>query len=140
VVIPIGDRNPVSRTPWVTRALLLANVAVFFAVQPQTWLEGPCAQLQFFVDRAAIPLELTRGAPLEAGELAALGTGCALAPNPGKSLVASVLTSLFLHADWLHLGGNMLYLWIFGNNIEDRLGHVRFAAFYLAVGVAATAR
>ena len=49
----------------------------------------------------------------------------------------SVLTSLFLHAGWLHLGGNMLYLWIFGDNVEDRLGHVRFALFYLASGVAA---
>jgi membrane associated rhomboid family serine protease len=138
VVIPIGDRNPARRTPWVTRLLLLANVAVFLAVQPLTFVEGVCAQAQFFIDWAAIPLELVRGVPLDGAELARLPSGCALAPNPDKPVRLAALASLFLHADLLHLGGNLLYLWIFGNNVEDHLGHLRFAAFYLVCGLGAT--
>jgi membrane associated rhomboid family serine protease len=139
VVIPIGDLNPSRRTPWVTRLLLLANVAVFFLVQPLSFLEGACAQAQFFVEWAAIPVELVRGVPLDGGELGALPTGCTLAPVPDKPVRLAAFLSLFLHADLLHLGGNMLYLWIFGNNVEDHLGHVRFLAFYLVCGLLATA-
>jgi membrane associated rhomboid family serine protease len=138
VVIPIGDLNPVRSTPWVTRLLLVANVGVFLFAQPQTWMEGACAQLQFFVDWAAIPREIAQGAPLSGDELAALDVGCTLRPAPGKTIVGSAFASMFLHADLLHLGGNMLYLWIFGNNVEDRLGHVRFALFYVVVGLLAT--
>lgn len=139
MVIPIGDRNPVRRTPWVNRLLLLANVGVFFAVQPLAALEGTCAQAQFFVDWAAIPLELVRGVALDAAELGRLPSGCPLQPSPDKAVRLAALTSMFLHADLLHLGGNMLYLWIFGNNIEDRLGHLRYLAFYLGCGLLATA-
>jgi membrane associated rhomboid family serine protease len=139
VVIPIGDVNPVRSTPWVTRALLLANIAIFVVVQPQPWLEGACAQMQFLIEWAAVPREVVRGAPLSLEELQALGTGCSLTPVADKRIFASVLASMFLHGDWLHLAGNMLYLWIFGNNIEDRLGHLRFLAFYIVVGTIATA-
>jgi membrane associated rhomboid family serine protease len=139
LVIPIGDLNPARSTPWVTRALLLANVVVFFAVQPLSFVEGVCAQAQFFVDWAAVPVELVRGIPLDGGELASLPTGCPLEPAPGKPVRLAALASLFLHADLLHLGGNMLYLWIFGNNVEDHLGHVRFLLGYLVCGVGATA-
>jgi membrane associated rhomboid family serine protease len=136
LVIPLGDRNPVRRTPWVTRLLLAANIGVFVLVQPV--LEGACTQAQFFVDWAAIPRELLRGFPLTGAELAELPTGCALTPNPDKDVRLAALISLFLHADLLHLGGNMLYLWIFGNNVEDHLGRVRFLLAYLGAGVAAT--
>ncbi len=139
MLIPIGDRNPVRRTPWVTRLLLLSNVAVFFLVQPLEFAEGVCAQAQFFVDWAAIPLEIVRGVPLDAAELAQLPSGCPLVPNPAKPVRLAALASLFFHADLLHLGGNMLYLWIFGNNIEDHLGHLRFLLFYLGCGLGATA-
>jgi membrane associated rhomboid family serine protease len=139
VVIPIGDLNPARRTPWVTRLLLLANVVVFFAVQPLPFVDGVCAQAQFFVDWAAIPLELVRGVPLDGGELASLPSGCSLEPAPDKPVRLAALASMFLHADLLHLGGNMLYLWIFGNNIEDHLGHLPYLAFYLVCGLLATA-
>jgi membrane associated rhomboid family serine protease len=66
-------------------------------------------------------------------------SACGLAPEPDKPVYAAVLFSLFLHAGLLHLLGNMLYLWIFGNNIEDRLGHLGFLVFYLLCGVVATA-
>jgi membrane associated rhomboid family serine protease len=138
VVIPIGDANPVRSTPWITRLLLVANIGVFFFVQPQPWLEGACAQMQFLLEWAAVPREVVRGAPLSGEEIGALGTGCPLSPAEGKSIIASVFASMFLHGDWLHLAGNMLYLWIFGNNIEDRMGHLRFLVFYLVVGLLAT--
>jgi membrane associated rhomboid family serine protease len=99
---------------------------------------GPCAQLQFLIEWAAVPREVVQGAPLSAEELRSLGTGCALQPVEDKRIVASLLASMFLHGDWLHLAGNMLYLWIFGNNIEDRMGHLRFLVFYVVVGLIAT--
>jgi membrane associated rhomboid family serine protease len=138
VVIPIGDRNPVSSTPWVTRLLLLTNVGVFLVMQPMPWVEGVCAQAQFFLEWAAVPRELVRGFPLSATEVAELGSGCPLMPVPDKPVRLTMLTSLFLHADLLHLGGNLLYLWIFGNNIEDHFGHLRYLLFYVVCGVGAT--
>lgn len=139
MVIPIGDENPVRTTPWVLRALLTANILIYLFVQPLPWTEGPCALMQFFLEWAAIPVELLRGAPLSGPELATLPTGCALAAVPGKPVYLSALTSMFLHADPLHLGANMLFLWIFGNNIEDRLGHLRFLVFYLGCGLVSVA-
>jgi membrane associated rhomboid family serine protease len=137
MLIPIGDINPVRRTPWVMRLLILANVAVFFLVQPF----GGCEQQQFFVQWAAIPAELWQGRPLDAGEIAVLQqqSGCQLAPTADKPVYAGVLFSMFFHADFFHLAGNMLFLWVFGNNIEDFFGPVRFAAWYVVFGAVATA-
>jgi membrane associated rhomboid family serine protease len=74
-----------------------------------------------------------------AGDDTACADGGAGTPlYPGKSVLLAVVTSMFLHGGLLHLAGNMLFLWIFGNNIEDRLGHLRYLAFYLAAGVVAT--
>ena len=121
----------------VTRVLLLGTIAVFFALQP--WTEDVCTQQQFFLEWAAIPAELTQGQPLSAAQIEAGPLGaCFLTPAPDKSLVLSVLASLVFHGDLLHLGFNMLFLWIFGNNIEDRFGHLRYLGLYLLWGVAAT--
>ncbi len=139
MVIPIGDRNPIRSTPWVTRLLLLANIGIFFLVQPLPFVAGVCAQAQFLLEWAAIPRELVRGFPLTAAEVAQLGGGCDLLPIPDKPVRLTAVTSLFLHADLLHLGGNMLYLWIFGNNIEDHFGHLRYLLFYVVCGLGATA-
>jgi len=137
VVIPISDDNPTRRRPLVTWTLLALNVAVFVLVQP--WQADGCTQQAFFVDWAAVPEEIVTGEPLDASEVAASTTpGCGIAPDPGKNVYLSVLTAMFLHAGWAHLLGNMLYLWIFGNNVEDRLGRLRFLLFYLGVGVVAT--
>lgn len=138
MVIPLGDRNPTNRRPWVTWLFVAANIAVFVLVQP--WWADECTQRAFFLEHGAVPAELASGAPLDAGQVAEISPPeCNLAPSPDKPVYASALFSLFLHGGWLHLLFNMLYLGIFGNNVEDRLGHLQFAAFYLGCGALATA-
>ena len=151
MVIPVRDVNPVHRTPWVTYALIMANVVVFLltpaagtSMTGASSLAQTCRQ-QAFLDRyAAIPVELTTNRPLELvpnGEVGAdeRGAGCVITePSYHKVPVLSALTSLFLHGSWLHLLGNMLFLWIFGNNVEDRFGRLRYLLFYLACGMLAT--
>ena len=151
MVIPVRDVNPVQRTPWVTYTLIAANFVVFlFTPASVITLTGTAGlaetcQIQAFYDRyAAIPVELVNNQPLELVPdgrvgVGAQGAGCVLAPpSYQKSPVLSALTSLFLHGSWLHLLGNMLFLWIFGNNVEDRFGRFRYLAFYLACGMVAT--
>ena len=118
-MIPIRDENPVESAPVVTRGLIALNVAVFL----YEVLRGP--ELPAFVDRwALIPQRVTL----------ALQTGQEPITGPALTFV----TSMFLHGGWLHLIGNMWYLWIFGDNIEDRLGKVRFLVFYLLSGLVAS--
>ncbi|GHA57625.1 hypothetical protein GCM10010372_66930 [Streptomyces tauricus] len=153
MVIPVHDVNPARRTPYVTYALIIANFVVFLATpgvaSSLTGGSGPSqlaqlCHLQAFLDHwAVVPRELIHGqlpATVPTGDVAvgATGRGCAVGP-PGydKSPQLSVLTAMFLHGGWVHLLGNMLFLLIFGNNIEDRLGHIRYALFYVACGGAA---
>jgi membrane associated rhomboid family serine protease len=146
-VLPLRDENPTRRVPVVTILLILANVAVYFLVQPNSG--DAVRSARFSIERAAIPCEVVEGRPLSVGEIqdtygAGDDTACqgdeqAGPPLfPGKHVLLAVLTSMFLHGSLLHLGGNMLFLWIFGNNIEDRLGPVGYLLFYLAAGVVAT--
>ena len=109
-MFPIGDDDSAERTvPVVTYALIALNVLVFFLE-----LSGG----EPFIERwSVVPRRLTQ--------------------NPGGDFI-TVFTSMFMHGGWLHLGGNMLYLWIFGDNVEDRFGHAKFALFYLICGIAAT--
>jgi membrane associated rhomboid family serine protease len=138
MVIPLGDDNPTRRRPVVTWLLLAVNVGVFLLVQPLG--QDACEQVAFFLDHATIPAELVQGEPLSADQLTGTPADrCDVAPRDDKPVYASILFSMFLHAGWLHLLGNMLYLGIFGNNVEDRFGHLRFLAFYLASGAGATA-
>ncbi len=116
--IPLRDDNPTRRTPYVTLALIAANFLVFaFGAFSSAGLQGNA--LRF----GAIPYEVTHFRSLDA----------ALRVPPLLALV----TSLFVHGGLFHLLGNMLYLWIFGNNVEDTLGRVRFTLFYFACGLAA---
>ncbi|MPZ74388.1 MAG: rhomboid family intramembrane serine protease [Nitriliruptorales bacterium] len=138
MVIPLRDRLPTRRTPWVNRLLVLANVAVFVFLQPWA-VPDACTQQAFFLEHAAIPAELTQGEPLDAREIAlTTPAGCALSPIEGKPVYRSIITAMFLHAGWAHLLFNMLFLWIFGDNVEDRFGHLRYLGFYLLVGAIAT--
>ena len=156
-VIPLHDANPTRRRPLVTIVLLLLNLGVYFLVQPaageveQVEVDGRRGevdgQLAFNLEQAAIPCEVVEGRPLDVGEVeatfsegdtTACGEGDSSPLFPAKNVLLAVLTSMFLHGGLAHLGGNMLFLWIFGNNIEDRLGHVRYLLFYLAAGVVAT--
>ena len=146
MVIPIHDRNPLRRAPVVTFTLVVLNVVIFL-MTPVSASQGeasPCRQAAFLDQYAAIPRELTQNRPLDrvpTGELKAVhgqeivcGTG---KPSYHKSPPLSVLYAMFLHAGWLHLLGNMLFLWIFGNNVEDRFGRLRYLLFYLLCGYVA---
>jgi membrane associated rhomboid family serine protease len=122
-VIPLHDRNPTRRVPIVTLALIGTCFAVFLYELSLTMGSGGDAALERFFDTwGAVPSKIT--ASIDAGNLLSQAT-------------LGILTSLFLHAGWLHLLGNMLYLWIFGNNVEDRLGRFPFLVFYLVGGVVA---
>ena len=146
-MLPIKDYNPTTRFAVVTAALIAINVVVYFGVQQR---EGAQDRLAF--ERAAIPCELkeqrplsvieieltTRGISDEACDVAA-PEGVANQPFfPNKQVDLAVLYSMFLHGSLLHIGGNMLFLWVFGNNIEDKMGPVLYTIFYLVSGVVAT--
>ena len=147
-MLPLRDENPTRRVPVVTVLLILANVAVYFLVQPSA--DDVTASTTFSLERAAIPCEVVEGRPLTLDELratyggpaddTACNVGSPESPRPfaDKNVLLAVLTSMFLHGSLLHLGGNLLFLWIFGNNVEDRLGPVPFLLFYLGAGVVAT--
>ena len=150
-MFPWKDDNPTTRTPVVTLLLIAINVLVFFLVQPVEVSAGT----DFIFETAAVPDELTTGEPLSEAEFCAVVSpdnleALAVADNfcanpstteaafPGKNVWLAALYSMFLHGGLLHLGGNMLFLWVFGNNIEDHLGAVRYLIFYLAAGIVAT--
>jgi membrane associated rhomboid family serine protease len=121
-VIPLRDRNPTRRTPIVTIALIVACFAVFALELSITATGGDEALARFFERWGAVPAAITSS--LEGGSYFSQAT-------------LGIFTSMFLHAGWLHILGNMLFLWIFGNNVEDRLGRLPFLIFYLVGGVAA---
>ena len=148
MVIPVHDINPLRRTPWVTYGLVAANVVVLLLTPGTLPGTGSAAAVvcrqQAFDDRfGAIPHELITGRPLRlvpTGRevLTAQGPACVIAPpSYPKSPPLSVLTAMFVHAGWLHLLGNMLFLLVFGNNVEDRFRKVPYLIFYLACGYVA---
>lgn len=119
-MLPLYDDNPGERTPWVTYALLLVCTGLHLW---QLSLTPRAAELLVF--RAAVIPSVLWGSAMLPPALAAL-------PPP-----LTLVSSMFLHGSLLHLAGNMLYLWVFANNVEDRLGHLRFACYYLSCGVLA---
>ena len=118
-MLPLYDDIPSSRRPVVTWILMAINIGIF-VIQVFTG----SGQEVWAWKYGLVPYELT--------------TGAEVTPNMSSSSVLNIFTSMFLHGDFMHLGGNMLYLYIFGDNVEDRLGHGRFIVFYLLSGVAAT--
>jgi membrane associated rhomboid family serine protease len=139
-VLPLRDRNPTVRTPVITIALIVVNVAVFLLIQKGGTL-GQQDDTTLTYEHAAIPCELTQGHPLTEREIVTDTCTERRSPEvfPDKSVLLSVFVSMFLHGGWLHLGGNMLFLWVFGNNVEDSMGPGRFLAFYLICGLVAAA-
>jgi len=138
-VIPLKDENPTRRTAVVTLVLIAINVVVYFGIQPNP--ADPSTSSRFTYENAAIPCEVTTGEPLSSVEITS--DTCNEQPEgdpifPDKNVYLALLWSMFLHGSLLHLGGNMLFLWIFGNNVEDRLGRVKYVAFYLVGGLVAT--
>lgn len=111
-MFPIRDHNPSEKTPFVTYALMVLNIAVF--VSYWQLLDSELALNRFYYAWAMTPERVS-----------------------GGDQIYTLVTSMFLHAGFLHLAGNMLFLWIFGDNLEDVLGHGRYLLFYLASGIAA---
>lgn len=111
-MFPIRDHNPSGRVPYVTYSLIAANIAVFFG----SWFSLPSeyALAEFYYTWGLVPAWLMQGQGYSA-----------------------LISHMFLHGGWMHLIGNMLFLWIFGDNLEDVLGHLRYLLFYLACGIAA---
>ncbi|GIU84202.1 MAG: hypothetical protein KatS3mg008_0977 [Acidimicrobiales bacterium] len=139
-VLPLHDDNPTRRPPWLTILLIAVNVYVYFFVQPHG---SSREELAFLYEHAAVPCEVLSGEPLDLLEIRTgscaerSGIFAPPTPFPDKNVWLSVVVSMFLHGSLLHLGGNMLYLWIFGNNVEDHMGPMGFILAYLATGVAA---
>lgn len=111
-MFPIRDHNPSRRTPYVTCALIAVNVGIFLIMLRDAG--DPRATAAILETFGLVPAQVSAGYG-----------------------IAGFVTSMFLHAGVLHLGGNMLFLWIFGDNLEDRFGHAGFLGFYLAGGIAA---
>jgi membrane associated rhomboid family serine protease len=107
-MIPIRDFNPTRRRSLLTWGLILINLGVYFYLRQDPVMDANTIQRY-----AVVPAEITAGHQL-----------------------GTLITSMFLHANLLHVGGNMLFLWIFGNNVEDRLGELKFIVLYLASGIA----
>jgi membrane associated rhomboid family serine protease len=146
-VLPLRDDNPVRHPPVVTWLIIGACLLAYFVWQPSPFSDDT-DDLEFSLRHAAIPCEITQARPLSDDEVIATfrfgddeacGAGAATSPefDPGKNVWLAVVVSLFLHASLLHIGGNLLFLWVFGNNVEDTLGKIGFAAFYLAGGIVA---
>jgi membrane associated rhomboid family serine protease len=130
-MFPYHDENQTQRTPYVTLALIAINVAAWLLVQGGGALLPLARSVCEF---GLIPGELT--ASVAPGTRFPMGEGLACVTGPGRQL-ENVLTSMFLHGSWMHLLGNMWFLWLFGNNIEDSMTRPRFLAFYLLSGLAA---
>jgi rhomboid family protein len=153
-MIPIRDDNPTSRPPVVTLTFIALNVIAFLFWQG-AFSKSDQEQQVFFFCHALIPYEITHQTTLgEGGEEAAreiaeqFNEPLSVAREDqqfltehceGKVWWHSLFVAMFLHGGWLHIGGNMLFLWVFGNNVEDKLGPVWFVLFYLAGGLAASA-
>lgn len=163
-MLPIRDENPTHRTPFVTILLIGVCLWLYFAWQPM--IGAPSAvdvdtaegtlrfdeATAFTLENAAIPCEIVQGRPLTVDEVVitfgssnldieACGEGSPRSAPvfPQKSVWAALFTSMFLHGSLVHLGGNLLFLWIFGNNIEDHMGHVKYLIFYVLGGLVASA-
>jgi membrane associated rhomboid family serine protease len=119
-VLPIGDENDHAGIAFITITLIVMNVIAFL-----NEINRPEQAVQAFIfSWGVVPREYAMGGDLP--------------PHIPFPFWTTLMTSMFLHGGWGHLGGNMLFLWIFGDNIEHRLGHVRFVAFYLLCGLAAS--
>jgi membrane associated rhomboid family serine protease len=132
VVFPIGDQNePGGRLAFVTLAIIGLNIAVFVLLQQAG------GESAFTYGWSAIPYEVTHGVDLTRFAVVDIGGQTFQVPQaPGPvPIQLTLLSSMFMHAGWLHLGGNMLFLWVFGDNVERRAGPIPYLLIYLAVGV-----
>jgi membrane associated rhomboid family serine protease len=138
-VFPLKDNIPTERTAYVTIAFIVLNVLAYFVLQRGGILSGPSDS--GVLDYGAIPYEIThpgKECALAVDQIVCEGQPGVRGTAPDQPpTILTVFTSMFMHGSLLHLGGNMLFLWIFGNNVEDSMGHVKFVVFYLLGGLAA---
>jgi membrane associated rhomboid family serine protease len=151
-MLPLKDYNPTTTKAIIVPIIIAINVIVFFfwqpfsigATTPEQQQEQTIKQIVFFTCHASIPYELSHGRSLASAPPPApsgdIRQDVIVEQRfcPHKNVWLSILYTMFLHGSLLHIGGNMLFLWVFGNNIEDRLGRLRFTIFYLVCGVIAT--
>ena len=132
MLFPIGDDNSdLLRFPYVTYLLIAANIVVYILFQGAGYNDA------FTYAFSVVPREITTGVDLAAPQIIrdSFGNRAVIPLQPTPIPVwGTILTSMFMHGGLMHIFGNMLYLWIFGDNLEDRLGHIRFAVFYLVCG------
>lgn len=126
-MLPISDINYRNRFPVVNWVIILANIAVYLyevVLSGNINLGDSSRQLQaFFYSWAVVPVEYTRGVDIGA-------------PSP-QPVFITLVTSMFIHGNLLHIGGNMLFLWIFGDNVESNMGHIKYLFFYFICGIVA---
>ena len=149
MALPIHDDAPTRRIPWMTYTLIVVNVIVFLFLEPASLQGGDVDRDEVNVTEereineyaykwGAIPCEIQHMEPLSEG-IRCTGERDASEPAvSGKVVLLSLLTCMFIHGSIFHLAGNMLFLWVFGNNVEDRLGPVPYLALYLLTGLVAT--
>jgi membrane associated rhomboid family serine protease len=148
-VIPLSDGRVSARPAVVTMALIALCVVVYVFVQP-TPMRETSDDARFDYEHAAIPYELTHGRPLTNCEVSQAASQVdaprvcnepegRVAFAPGKPIYLAVVFSIVLHGSIWHIAGNMLFLWVFGRRVEDRLGHLAFAAFFVGAGIVAAA-
>jgi membrane associated rhomboid family serine protease len=130
-MFPYRDENETQRTAIVTGLLIALNAAAWLLLQGAG---STLALARSVCELGLIPGELTLSLP--AGTRFPMGENLACATDPGRQ-VSHIFTSMFMHGSWMHILGNMWFLWIFGNNIEDSMGRLRFIVFYLLSGLAA---
>jgi membrane associated rhomboid family serine protease len=134
-VIPLSDELPTTRTPWMTYLILIAMLATWILVQGAGFDQQ--AMAASVCNLGMVPGEITHMAPI--GQAVPLGRGMACVIDRDPINIWTPVISMFLHGGWGHILGNALFFWVFGNNIEDSLGHFRFLVFYLVCGLAAAA-
>jgi membrane associated rhomboid family serine protease len=152
-MLPLRDDNPTSRFAFVTFIIIVLNVAAFLLWEPI--FKGDQEQQEFFFCHALIPYEVSHTEDLDEGgadAVQAVADQFDVPESQAQQFVReygqtcdekvwwqSVFVAMFLHGGWLHIIGNMLFLWVFGNNVEDKLRPIPYFGFYIAGGLAATA-
>jgi len=132
-VIPISDINPARNTPVISRIFMFATVGVFLLIQPKNQIE----LFNFFYQYSAIPCELVNFSPISESQY--YNNDCfnnqTSSIFPEKNLFLSIISANFFHANFIHILGNLWSFWIFGNNVEDKLGKFRFIIFLIFIGI-----
>jgi membrane associated rhomboid family serine protease len=136
VALPLHDFNHTKRRAVVTLAIIAINVFVYAVLQPH---DGGQKEASFSYEHAAIPCELDHDHPLSIAQYQTndCSTPAGTEFFPHKNVWLAVVVSMFLHASWIHVLGNMWFLWVFGNNVEDYLGKIGYVLFYLLAGIVA---